>query len=379
MNPLLSIFEIPTDSPSWLLQHGIELLVFLLGLLMGLVFVIAGWRGPATRDVSLKNDPRVKALLYGLGGFFTALIADWKTLLGQGVNKTWLIVLYGVPFVLVAFAGPFVIAVVIFFRLSWLKYKRPEECPGQPFYLAFDYFAYGYRYHKDEYDRLMEVARTRSQAERLAHLRSLRADADTSLAALILSPSPNVPDVLRIMCSIFAAHTEASEIPEVNANLMVAIPFSRASEEQKNLLKFVFGDTNRYGHLLWLREYAYDRGEGSIALPVEDPIHTPSWLELVLLGAPEAFLRRSETVVNTKNLDFAPKIPETVRRQMRMYFKGKGFKSFACLTVIGKGAVIGIVNIESSHELGSDEIQNEIAKRLQPFCAVLSQILQKEA
>jgi len=102
-------------------------------------------------------------------------------------------------------------------------------------------------------------------------------------------------------------------------------------------------------------------------------------MNFVLLGAPEAFLRNSETVVNTKKLDFAAGIPETVRGDMRQYFKGKDFKSFACFPVVGKGSLIGIVNIESSQEVGSDEIQKEIAKILQPFCAVLSLILQRES
>ena len=73
MLPVIAILTNPAFA--WLLQHGIEILVVIAGLLMGVVFVIAGWRGSATREISLKNDPRVKALLYGLGGFFTALIA----------------------------------------------------------------------------------------------------------------------------------------------------------------------------------------------------------------------------------------------------------------------------------------------------------------
>jgi hypothetical protein len=374
---MLPLIAFLTDSsPSWLLQHGIEFLVGAAGLLMGVVFVIAGWRGSATKEISLKNDPRVKALLYGLGGFITALIADWKSLLGQDVNKTLLMILYGVPFVTIALLGPLMIAAIIWIRLAWLKHKKPEDYPGDSFYLAFDYFAYGYRYHRNAIDKQLELAREQKR-QRLARLQALWGDAATNLAALILSPNPSIQLVLQNMCSIFKAHTEGSVIPEVDANVMVAIPFANVTKEQKDLLKFQFGDPNRYGHILWLKEYAY-LGEGSISLPVEDRNRTPDWMDLMLLGAPEAFLRNNETVVNTKKLDFAAKIPETVQREMGEYFRGKGFKSFACFPVVGKGSVLGIVNIESSHELGSEEIQNEIAKILQPFCAVLSLIINKE-
>ena len=95
-------------------------------------------------------------------------------------------------------------------------------------------------------------------------------DAATNLAALILSPNPSIQVLLLNMCLVFKAHTEGSEIPDVNANLMVAVPFASATPEQKAVLKCTFGDDlNRYGHLLWLREYAYI-GDPPIALPVED-------------------------------------------------------------------------------------------------------------
>jgi len=69
---------------------------------------------------------------------------------------------------------------------------------------------------------------------------------------------------------------------------MLAIPFASATQEQKSCLKFTFGEMDRYGHLLLLTQYAYDKGEGPIALPVEDPNRTIDWTDWTLPGAPEA-------------------------------------------------------------------------------------------
>ena len=375
MNLSTTAFAVSIDSvATWILEHGIYFPFVFLGLLMGIIFFVS-WRGSSTKEISFKNDSRVKALLYGLGGFFTTLIADWKALLGGDVDKKQLLILYGVSFGIVALLGPLVMFGFIWLKLELIKRRKPEECPGQPFYFALDYLIYGYRYHREELERLAEAARER-RAERRAEI---YAAAATNLAALLLSPTTSVQDVLKNMCQIFKSHIAASEIPDVNANLMVSKPYSEATPEQLDRLKFKFGDESRYGSLLYLTDYAYDKGEERIALPVEDSNRTPDWLNIVLLGAPEAFLRKRETVVNTRKLDFATKIPKTVREDMTQYFKGKGFKSFACLTVISEGSVIGIVNIESSHELVSDTIQVEVAKILQPFCAVISLILVKRS
>lgn len=365
----------PLPAP-WLIETGLPLLVALIGAFMGLVFVVASWRGSATKNMDFRKDPRVKGFLYGLGGFLTTLIGDWKSLLGQEVNKTQLLVLYGFPFSVVGFGGVLLIALAIWLHLR-LNKQRSEDFRGQRFHLVLDYLMYGYVYYRGEYDRNLESSKQSQQQHALERVRRLSADAATNLAALILSPTASVQDVLRNMCLTLKAQSSAVRALDVNANLMIAVSFDSATEEQKKRLKFVFGNPKRYGQLLALTEYAYDKGEERITLPVESPTVTPDWTDWTLPGAPEAFLRASETVVNTKNLDFAPKVPQTVRREMKQYFRGKGFKSFACLTVIGRGSVIGIVNIESSQEFGSNEVQNEIAKTMQPFCAVLSKILQR--
>jgi hypothetical protein len=377
----------PTPGP-WFPQHGIELLALVAGIVMGFIFVVAAWRGSSTKEVSLKNDPRVKGLLYGLAGFLAMLVADWKPLLGQGaVDKNRLVFLYGLPFIAVAVLGVSTIAFIIFLRFFWIKRFQPDEFPSAPFTPTLDYLHYGYRYHRAEYERASE----KKQNERLTRFRQQAAQTATYLAALMLAVDSYrreptealqknvIQRVLEYICLIVQARAQQGlPPPEVNANLMRAIALASATPAQKALMKFTWGDLNRYGHLLLLTDYAYDHGQERFALPVEDPARSSDWIEHTLLGAPEAFLRKREIVVRTQKLDFAKKIPETVCHDIEQYFKGKGFKSFACLIVPGSSGLGGIVNVESNGDhifRDSDEMQNEIAKTLQPFCAVLSLIL----
>jgi len=374
---MITILQSQSVAPPWLIETGLPLLVAMIGAFMGFVFVVASWRGSAAANMDFRKDPRIKGFLYGLGVFLTTLIGDWKSLLGRDVNKTQLLVLYGFPFSVVGFGGVFLIALAIGIELVRSK-ESSEEFRGRRFHLVLDYVTYGYRYYREEYDRILEAARKNQQQNSVERVRRLSADAATNLAALILSPMTSVQDVLQSMCLTLKARSSGLKAPEVNANLMIAVPFNEATAEQKRHLKFAFGDQNRYGQLLALTEYAYDKGEERITLPVENPILKPDWTDWTLFGAPEAFLRSSETVVNTKKLDFARRVPKNIRGEMKQYFSGKGFKSFKSLTSLGKGSVIGIVNIESNQEFGSDEVQNEVAKTMQPFCAVLSQIIQRE-
>lgn len=85
-------------------------------------------------------------------------------------------------------------------------------------------------------------------------------------------------------------------------------------------------------------------------------------------------------VIQTSNLDFAKRISQTIRDEVRSYFDGKeGLRSFACLPVLGEGSLRGIVNVESDQEhifQESEEVQSEIASVLQPFCVLLGSLAQ---
>lgn len=40
----------------------------LLGALIGIIFVLDGWRSPADRDAPFQNSPRIRGVLFILGG-----------------------------------------------------------------------------------------------------------------------------------------------------------------------------------------------------------------------------------------------------------------------------------------------------------------------
>ncbi len=355
---------------------------------MGFVFVFVGWKGSATKAFD-RNHPIVKGFLYGLVGVLATLMTDWKALFGSSVDKTRLVTFYGIPYVIVGFGGVLAIGFGIWIKFVWLRRDKPEDVPSRPFDLALDYFTGGYGYHKKEYERLLDLQRQ----DRLTGFRRLAASGANKLAALIHAATEYqkhptnevrkllIQQVLQLICLMVEAHTQDAPQSDLNASLMIAVPFTAATEPQKKSLKFTWGDMTRYGHILVLCEYAYERGQEHFSLPVEDPDRNRDWENWILLGAPEAFLRKKELVVRTKKLDFAREVPKNIQGDIEQHFKGKGYQSFGCLIVPKEGSLIGVVNVESQRDhifLGSDEIQNEIAQALQPFCAVLSLILQTE-
>lgn len=163
----------------------------------------------------------------------------------------------------------------------------------------------------------------------------------------------------------------------LNASVMVAVPREEVNEEEWELVKFAYQPREQYRHILILRHYANPEGQEHFAVPVVDPAVVANWQEWVLLGAPDAFLRKKVLVIQTAKLDFAKHVPQNIRQEMDSYFEGKGFRSFACLPVLGEGRLKGIVNVESRQEhifQESDEVQSEIARVLQPFCTLLGLI-----
>jgi hypothetical protein len=367
---------------NFLLQHLLELLVLCIGLFMGMVFVFSGWRG-STKGVEFKNDPRVKGILWALGVFFATLMADWNGILGQGtIDPARLLDIYGIPFCLVAAFGVLAIAGGIFIWHARLKRSHPEDYPDEPFGAALDFLYYGYQYYKDEQERLLDKRRQ----DRFSDFQTTVASSSTSLAAMVLAvghylkqPTTELQhnlteQLLSYMCLVVQSATGKRPL---NASLMIAVARAQASEGDWTSTKYIYGDRKRFGYLLILKGYADPSGQEQFALPVEDSQTNQDWLDWMLPGAPEAFLRQTPLVVRTTKLDFAKEIPDNIRESIAKYFKGKQFKSFACLVVPGSKGALGIVNIESVEEhifRESDEVQRDIAKLLQPSCSLLSLI-----
>lgn len=340
------------------------------------------------KDTGFRDDPRVRNFLYvGGGSILLDLLSTWKPFLGEThFDRAKILGLYGVSFVVVALLIIGATACSILLKCARTRWRHPQDYPDEPFHPVIDYLQYGYRFYVDQYREALD----RRRRDVLTRLRGLSAQSATVLAANMLAldrfrNNPGATDrgtltrpLLQAMCTIVRAYAQNSSQAVINANYMVAIPFSSATSDQKNRLRFSWGDPARYGYLLLLQEYAYPIGSEDFALPVEDPARAPHWADETLPGAPEAFLKQRELVVQTGRLDFAKNVPQNVREEIESYFRNKGFASFASLIIVGEGGPRGVVNIESSEEYifqKATDIQNEVARLLQPFCTLLGLVL----
>lgn len=365
----------------WLPSHPVEILLLLVGLTMGVVFSLSSWRG-SSEGIALWKDPRVRALMWGLTGFLVPLFGQWDVWLAdESLNKARLLAFYGIPFLGIALLTLASVGLSIFLASVWLGRGAEGRRSIEPFTPVLDYLHYGYAYYRQRADNAL-YAKYRDEVH---HLRQNSSRAASLLAAGILAvdnyrqtPLPEARAAIRQrllenICLVIESYTQIPQ-EQLNANLMVAIPFGQASSSQREHIRFAWSPEERYGHILLLREYAYPRGQENFALPVEDPHHTPDWLDLTLPGAPEAFLRQTELVVETPRLDFATGMPQNIRRDIEMYFVGKTIACFACLVIPGDAGPRGIVNIESGQEhvfRRSQDIQSAIVRSLHPFCALL--------
>lgn len=358
--------------------NGLELAFGLIGALMGGVFVLSSWKG-SVKGVELKNDPRIKSLGWAILGFFATVLGRWEKLLDvPELNRTGLLLAYTLPLLTVAIVGVVAIALVIFVRTVRLM-PRLSKPSSEALAFALDYLHYGYQYYQQEYATAEEGARD----SELRRLRDIIAMAANLLAVDILAVHQyrvNSSDDLRAtvcrsilqhICLIVQAFTSEKAL---NANVMLAIPVTKATQADWERTQFVYQDRERYEYLLMLRDYAYPEGQEHFALPVEDRARVQDWLDWVLLGAPLAFLKQQGLVVRTHKLEFARRVPQDIRQQIQAYFKAKGFKSFACLVIPADGRPRGILNVESHQEhifQESEDVQNEIARLLNPFCVLL--------
>jgi hypothetical protein len=356
---------------------GLELAFGLVGALIGVVFV-ANWRG-SLKPAEMKHDPRVKNLGWAVLVFLASFLGRWEKIFDLDdlkEHRLGLVVAYTLSLFGAVFAGLLIIAVVIYVRTVPLM-RRLSRPSSDALAFVLDYLHYGYQYYRQEC--------ASAQEEPLSRFRELNAKAATLLAADILSveryvanPSNDLratvcKNILEHVCLIVQTYTEEDTL---NANIMVAIPTQDAEEPDWALTQFMYQPRDHYAYLLMLRDYAYPADQQHFAVPVEDPARVPDWPDWTLLGAPRAFLERKDLVVQTSGLEFARNMPKDMKLKSQAYFKRRDFKSFACLIIPGAGDGVprGILNVDSRREHifeESEDIQNEIARALRPFCALL--------
>jgi GAF domain-containing protein len=371
---------------TWNSITGLEIVFALIGVLMGGVFVLSSWKG-SLKGSDLKSDPRIKSLGWAIAGFFATFLGRWEKLLDlDKVDRGRLLLAYTLPLLLTALGAVAAISLMIFVRFAAIRRHNSRQYLSESFGPVLEYLHYGYQRYKEEYEEALEA----EKKSRLLRYRELNAAGSSQLALDILAieryrgePSEalranlcrQILDHIRL---VVQSYMQVDSTPRLNANIMVAIPVAEATQVDWNLAKFVYQKHDEYGHLLILREYVSPEGQETFALPVVSRTAVKKPKDWVLLGAPDAFLRQEVLVIRTHNLDFAKEMPHPIRQEIQNYFDGKEtFRSFACLPVTGAGGPLGIVNVESDQEhifQESEEVQSEIARVLQPFCALLGLI-----
>jgi len=376
---------------SWLPTTVLEVVVLVLGCLIGLIFAFSAWRG-STKDTPLKEDPRIKALLWGLGGLLVTLLGDWDGLLkGSTIDKPRLLSFYASGFLGVAIIAITSTAGVILVRSWWERRTNPSEYPEQPFHPVIDYLSYGYQYYMKEYQEAVIRKRARDSVifkDFMGHYAVILAAHVALVGRYLDSPTPEVRKdsckrLLEQICMVAEPYLKEGHEYYANANYMVAVPYKDTTEEERKSLHFGWGDPSRYSHLLILEDYAYPgtTAPGKFALPVEDPEKTNDYLELTLPGAPEAFLRKDALAVGG-NISFDKRVPVEIQEKIKQYLARQKFTCFISLIIPGPGDYmpIGVVNIETNHQKilqAKEETRTELAKILQPFCMLLGVVLVK--
>jgi hypothetical protein len=356
----------------------------LIGLALGVLYGLDGWRGTAA-ELSFFREPRVKNLMWVLGGAFAGFIGS---LVFEDVSKARLLFYYFLLFIIGSSLVVVGWGVVILLTYTYIRLFHPDKYPPPPFSPALDYFFYGYRFVREEYAKglvkLDEQVREKRQ-EFLPAYGSQVSKAAAAVSGYASDPSEwkradITKTILSAICAVMHLYHFRSRGLSFNANCMIAYDKDSVTEPILKKLRFKWGNVQRYKHFLALYVYADDKGAQDFSLPVEDG-NNPDAGKNILPGAPAAFLVNETVVVdNINDLLYADGVPVEVRNQIDTYFKGrKSFQSFACLNILYGGRQVGLINIESNRPniFGKkQEHKDELESLLFPFCFLLGFLIQ---
>lgn len=365
----------------WIGQHQAECTFSIIGLAIGFASGLDGWQG-SPEGTALGKTFRVRNLFWVLGAFLTLS----GRFLFDPTSITSLLLAYALSFVMGVALVVGSCTLMLATKYAYVRYRSPEKYPGESFSPVIDYLHYGYRHVKQSYDeglkKLENKTKKEAEKKRKELLPEYGGQLSRSLAAVsnyLAHPSADrqkdlIEQILRSICAVM--HLYKSEDGRgFNANCMVAFPKDSAPKKIIDKMKFGFGDASRYPTFLWLYAYANQNGAMTFSLPIEDPIE-PEVENLILPGAPQAFLHNETTVISdSSKIQIARNIPKSIKDQIKAYFKARRtFKSFACLNIVYGGKQLGLVNIESSRNniFGLNQTDKELFESLLfPFCLLI--------
>lgn len=338
----------------------------LVGLALGIFYGIDGWRG-STDELDLKDSPRVKNLLWVLGGAFSAIIGDVKAV-DSTAKKPVLLLVYFVAFLIGAVAVVVIWGIVVGVDAIRTSHMHRAYSTGDA---VGDYFYFGYR----KYRNRKAESSSRQHANFLEdYLTQLVYSITVVGSKISASQRTSVTrDLLRTVGAIVRKYRGDNSNGQIRVNLMSR---SVCSDELKQKLQFA-PPPQQVEQCLQLVAYDSEEMKRELVLPLPKSGDVGD----ALPGAPAALLGDIPVIVdNTHNIDYPKSIAPKAKEAMQAYFASKEarFKSFASLRVIGAGEAIAVVNIECSetHVFGMDEAEKkELVEYLFPFCSILGILL----
>jgi len=356
--PALNAFiQWATANPS----YGLGIL---LGLALGIFYGFDGWRG-STEEIELKDSPRAKNFLWILTGALTTIVGDVHSF-DESAKKPVLLLSYCAAVLVGASLVVLIWGLIV--AIDSLVSQRNLGHDYSALDALGDYFFFGYRKFRE---RKLSIAQTRAfQQEYLEQLANSIAAAGSNAGDA--QRLEFVRNILRSMAAVVLKYRGANNPGGIRANLMLAQP---CDGERMAQLRFL-ADGKTVQYCLELVAYHNEEARDTV-LPIPDDRKTES----ALPGAPTAFVGNVPVVVDdTNQIEFPTNLTPSQIASMRNYLKAKRavFKSFASLCIVGRGRVLGVVNVDCSEEyvFGHTEAEKtEVIRYLLPFCTALGILL----
>src|SRR5258708_7021299 len=125
-----------------------EITFALIGLALGVLFGLDGWRGTTGQDGSFLKQPRVRTLTWVLGSGFLGFLGS---LVFEDVSRARLLFYYFLFFIVGSFLVVVGLGGLVFVTYAYTKLFHPDKYPSPPFSPALHYFFYGYTFVRQEY------------------------------------------------------------------------------------------------------------------------------------------------------------------------------------------------------------------------------------
>lgn len=346
---------------------------------MGFLYAVSGFSDPGKVD-DLSKNPRVKNLIWLLGGAATVFFADWKIMSGEAIDASLRGVL--VSDYAEAALGTTALVLAIFSLSIYVSMlsaaRRTPALAGRAGDLVLEYITSGFRAYEARRNTLeADAGQELATADALGAVGTAVSVLLTVTALERHRPDQDLRD--NIIDQGLAAIEDTVKLfgagvadLGLQTNYMIRVTADRIAGAA---LLFAPGDAQGYDSFLLLRRYRSRPAE-----PIALPIAKSNESNRVLPGAPMAVLGGEACVLNAARLDFRADVPAATRAEIKSFFERAGYKSVLSVPLVWERRVVGVVNVESNHidlvGKGPDIIR-KIGLALAPYCVILGELVSR--